>query len=62
MSSLVRIFENAPDRGSALDRAHCLIEECQERFTGLAEWLEETIKEALAVLALACPSQTIANN
>jgi putative transposase len=43
---------NAPDRENALDRAHCLIEDCRERFPELAAWLEETIEEALAVFAL----------
>jgi transposase-like protein len=43
---------NAPDREIALDRGHCLIEECRERFPELATWLEETIEEALAVFAL----------
>lgn len=43
---------NAPDRESALDRSHCLIKECRERFPELAAWLYDTIEEALAEFSL----------
>ena len=52
MFSLVRIFDNAPDYERAKERARRLMEEWQDRFPALVEWLEETIQEPLAVFEL----------
>lgn len=52
MSSLVRIFDNAPDGGRAWQRARRLMEGWRSRFPELVEWLEETLQDTLAVFSL----------
>ena len=43
---------NAPNYERAKERAERLVEEWQDRFPALVEWLEETIEEPLAVFEL----------
>jgi transposase-like protein len=48
----LRDIFNAPDLPKAQERARRLVAEYRGRFPELAEWLEETIAEPLAVFAL----------
>lgn len=52
ISSLVRIFDNAPDEERAWQRAEWLKDEWRSRFPELVEWMEETLHDPLAVFSL----------
>jgi transposase-like protein len=52
ISSLVRIFDNAPDEILARQRARRLMEEWRSRSPELVGWMRETLHDPLAVFSL----------